>query len=132
VRSSRRCNFCLLPSRVRQPRDAAARGLQQSKFFLPSVTHLTPSLRCQVIPPQTVVWSYNFGEFAVTSRKPPFLRWLEEAEAKRMCEWAGLEHACSRRDIDAERSLEQSVRSSLLRRLRGLFGNQTVQIARDD
>ena len=68
----------------------------------------------------------------MTSRKPPFLRWLEEAEAKRMCEWAGLEHACSRRDIDAERSLEQSVRSFLRRRLRGLFGNQTVQIPRDD
>ena len=120
-----------LPSRVRQPRDGAGWGLSKN-FFLPSVMHLTPSLRCQVIPPQTVVWSYNFGEFAVTSRKPPFLRWLEEAEAKRMCEWAGLEHACNRRDIAAKRSLEQSVRSSLLRRLRGLFGNQTVQIARDD
>jgi len=76
--------------------------------------------------------SYIIREFAVTSRKPTFLRWLEEAEAKQVCEWAGLEQTCERPDIDTEQSRGWGERASLLRRLRGLFGNQTVQITRDD
>ena len=75
---------------------------------------------------------YMIREFAVTRRKPTFLRWLEEAEAKQVCEWAGLEQTCDRPDIDIEQLRGRSERESLLRRLRGLFGNQTVQIARDD
>ena len=68
----------------------------------------------------------------MTSRKPTFLRWLEEAEAKQVCEWAGLEQTGGRPDIDTEQLRGRDERASLLRRLRGLFGNQTVQIARDD
>jgi hypothetical protein len=85
-----------------------------------------------VISPSTIEKSYNFGEFAVTSRKPIFLRWLEEAEAKQVCEWAGLEQAGVWPDIDAERLRRSDERPSFLRRLRVLFGNQTAQIARDD
>jgi len=68
----------------------------------------------------------------VTSRKPTFVRWAEEAEAKQICEWAELEQACDRPDTDTERSRASGERASFLRRLRGLFGNQTAQIARDD
>ena len=75
---------------------------------------------------------YMIREFAVTRRKPTFLRWLEEAEAKQVREWAGLEQTCDRPDIDIEQLRGRSEGDSLFRRLRGLFGNQTVQIARDD
>ena len=75
---------------------------------------------------------YMIREFAVTRRKPTFLRWLEEAEAKQVWEWAELEQACDRPDTDTERSRASGERASFLRRLRGLFGNQTAQIARDD
>jgi len=68
----------------------------------------------------------------VTSRKPAFLRWLEEAEAKQVCEWAGLAHACDPAPFDTGRPRASDERPSLLRRLRGLFGNRSVQIARDD
>jgi hypothetical protein len=84
-----------------------------------------------VISPRTVERSYNFGEFAVTSRKPTFVRWAEEAEAKQVFEWAGLEQARDRPDIDIERSRESGERPSFLRRLRGLFGSQIAQIERD-
>ena len=67
----------------------------------------------------------------MTSRKPIFLRWLEEAEAKQVCEWAGLEHACDREDIDPEQSRGSSERPSFLRRLRGMFGSHDAQIERD-
>ena len=39
----------------------------------------------------------------MTSRKPTFVRWAEEAEAKQVCEWAGLEQARDRSDVDTER-----------------------------
>jgi hypothetical protein len=65
----------------------------------------------------------------VTSRKPTFVRWAEEAEAKQVCEWAGLEQACDR--PDTERSRGSGERPSFLRRLRGMFGSQTAQIERD-
>ena len=68
----------------------------------------------------------------MTSRNPAFLRWLEEAEAKQVCEWAGLAQACDRASFDTERSRGAAERLSLLRRLRGWFGNRSVQIARDD
>ena len=68
----------------------------------------------------------------MTSRKPTFLRWLEETEAKHVCEWAELEQACDRPDIYTERSRGAGERSSFLRRLRSIFGNQAAQIARDD
>jgi len=77
-------------------------------------------------------WVHRFGEFAVTSRKPTFLRWLEEAEAKQVCEWAGLEQASDRPGIDTEQSRRSAERLPLLRRLRGVFGNRSEQIARDD
>ena len=85
-----------------------------------------------MIFPRSIEQSYNAGEFTVTSRKPTFLRWLEEAEAKQVCEWAGLEQVCDRPDPDAEQSCGSGSRPSFLRRLRGMFGNQTAQIARDD
>jgi len=68
----------------------------------------------------------------VTSRKPIFLRWLEEAEAKQVCEWAELDRACDQADVCPELPPSSGIRPFLLRRLRGLFGNQTAQIARDD
>lgn len=67
----------------------------------------------------------------MTSRKPTFVRWAEEAEAKQVCEWAELEQACNGPDIGTERSRGEGERSSFLRRLRGIFVNQTAQIARD-
>lgn len=85
-----------------------------------------------VIFQRTNEQSYSIREFAVTSRKPRFLRWLEEAEAKQVCEWAGLEQARDRSCIDTERLRDWTERPSLLSRLRGFLGNQTVQIARDD
>lgn len=84
-----------------------------------------------MISPRTIEWFYHVGEIAVTSRKPTFVRWAEEAEAKQVCEWAGLEQARDRPDIDIERSRESGERPSLLRRLRGLFGSQIAQIERD-
>jgi hypothetical protein len=67
----------------------------------------------------------------VTSRKPAFVRWAEEAEAKQVCEWAGLEQVCDQSDIDPERSRGSSERPSFLRRLRGMFGSHDAQIERD-
>jgi hypothetical protein len=67
----------------------------------------------------------------VTSRKPTFVRWAEEAEAKQVCGRAELEQTCDRPDIDTERSRGSDERLSFLRRLRGIFGNQTAQIERD-
>jgi len=78
-----------------------------------------------------IVRFHNLGEFAVTSRKPTFVRWAEEAEAKQVCEWAGLEQACDRSDVDTERSRGSGERLPFLRRLRGMFGSQTAQIGRD-
>jgi hypothetical protein len=74
---------------------------------------------------------HNLGEFAVTSRKSTFVRWAEEAEAKQVCEWAGLEQACDPPDAGTERSHGSRERSPFLRRLRGMFGGQTAQIERD-
>jgi hypothetical protein len=67
----------------------------------------------------------------VTNRKPTFVRWAEEAEAKQIVEWAELEQASDRPDIDTERSPRSRDRPSFLRRLRGLFGSQIAQIERD-
>ena len=84
-----------------------------------------------MISPRTIEWFYHVGEIAVTNRKPTFVRWAEEAEAKQVCEWAGLEQACDRPDIETERSRGPGDRPSFLRRLRGLFGSQIEQIERD-
>ena len=67
----------------------------------------------------------------MTSRKSTFVRWTEEAEAKQICEWAGLEQVCDRPDIDTERLRGSGKRPSFLRRLRGFFGSQIAQIERD-
>ena len=67
----------------------------------------------------------------MTSRKPTFVRWAEEAEAKQVCEWAELEQARDRSEVDAERSRGSGERLPFLRRLRGMFGSQTAQIERD-
>jgi len=67
----------------------------------------------------------------VITRKPTFVRWAEEAEAKQVCEWAELDRACDPSEIDAERSRGADDRLSFLRRLRGLFGGQITQIERD-
>jgi hypothetical protein len=72
-----------------------------------------------------------FGEFAVTIRKPTFVRWAEEAEAKQVCEWAELDRACDPPAIDAERSRGSDDRLSILRRLRQLLASQITQIERD-
>jgi hypothetical protein len=64
----------------------------------------------------------------VTSRKPAFLRWAEEAEAKEVCLLAGLEREAPRaeasRDVHVPPPSCSSPRVSLLNRLRGLFGSQ--------
>ena len=83
-----------------------------------------------MIPPRTIEWFYHVGEITVTSRKPTFVRWAEEAEAKQVCDWAELEQACDPPDVDTARSHGSRVRP-FLRRLRGMFGSQTVQIERD-
>jgi hypothetical protein len=105
-------------------------GSLRSQFFCkcdrPHITALDP-----VISPRTIGRSNNFGEFAVTSRKPAFLRWAEEAEAKQVCERAELERACDGPGIDTERPRGSCDRQSLLRRLRGLFGSQVAAIERD-
>jgi hypothetical protein len=67
----------------------------------------------------------------VTRHKPTFVRWAEEAEAKRVFECAGLNQEYDRPDIDTERSDGPAQRPSFLRRLRGLFGSQIAQIERD-
>jgi hypothetical protein len=84
-----------------------------------------------MISPRTIGRSNNFGEFAVTSRKPVFLRWAEEAEAKQVCERAELERAYDGPGIHTERPRGSCDRQSLLRRLRGLFGSQVAAIERD-
>ena len=63
----------------------------------------------------------------MTSRKPTFVRWAEEAEAKHVFEWAELDQTCDPLDIDAEPSSASDERPSFLRRLRGLFVSQVVQ-----
>jgi hypothetical protein len=73
-------------------------------------------------------WSNKIAKFAVTSRRPAFVRWAEEAEAKQVCERAGLDHAYNRPGIGNERSRGVGERGSLLRRLRGLLGNQIARI----
>jgi len=47
-----------------------------------------------------------------------------------VCDWAELEQACDPPDVDTARSHGSRVRP-FLRRLRGMFGSQTVQIERD-
>jgi hypothetical protein len=84
-----------------------------------------------MISRRTVERSNNFGKFVVTTRKPTFVRWAEEAEAKQVCEWAGLERSGDRPHIGTERSRASCDRPSFLRRLRGLFGRQLAQIDRD-
>jgi hypothetical protein len=44
-----------------------------------------------VITCSAIEWFRHFGEFAVSTHKPIFVRWAEEAEAKQVCLWAGLE-----------------------------------------
>jgi hypothetical protein len=67
----------------------------------------------------------------VTIRKPTFVRWAEEAEAKQVCEWAELDRACDPPEVNTERSRGPDDRLSFLRRLRGLFASQMTQIERD-
>jgi hypothetical protein len=80
-----------------------------------------------VVFPHTVEQSNNVEEFVVTSRRRTFVRWAEEAEAKRICEWAEFDQTRDRPDIDTERSPASGERPSLLRRLRGLFASQVAQ-----
>jgi hypothetical protein len=80
-----------------------------------------------VIFPRIIEQSNNVEEFAVTSRRPTFIRWAEEAEAKHICEWAEFDQTRDRPDIDTERSPASGERPSFLRRLRGLFASQVAQ-----
>jgi len=54
------------------------------------VTDLTIGVLRPVIPHSAIEWFRHFGEFAVTTRKPIFVRWAEEAEAKQVWLCAGL------------------------------------------
>jgi hypothetical protein len=38
-----------------------------------------------VVTCSAIEWFRHFGEFAVSTRKPIFVRWAEEAEAKQVC-----------------------------------------------
>ena len=67
----------------------------------------------------------------MTSRKPAFVRWAEEAEAKQVCEWAELDRSYDQPDINTERPRRSCDRKSFLHRLRGLFGSQAAEIERD-
>jgi hypothetical protein len=49
-----------------------------------------------VIRRSAIEWFRHFEEFAVITRKPIFVRWAEEAEAKQVCLRAGLEGDPSR------------------------------------
>jgi hypothetical protein len=74
-----------------------------------------------VVTRSAIEWFRHFGEFAVSTHKPIFVRWAEEAEAKQVCLWAGLE-----RDAVATSSHRLLPRCSrawalLLRRFRGLL-----------
>jgi hypothetical protein len=114
-------------TQVCQRRDAAAGDpVFLRKCDRPHITALHP-----VVSPRTIEWSNSVGEFAVISRKPAFVRWAEEAEAKQVCERAEIERACDRPDINTERPRGSCDRQSLLGRLRGLFGSRVAEIERD-
>jgi hypothetical protein len=72
-----------------------------------------------------IEWFRQFGEFAVSTRKPIFVRWAEEAEAKQVCLQAGLERDASRSQAQSSSHplLPAGSRAwaLLLRRLRGLL-----------
>jgi hypothetical protein len=68
----------------------------------------------------------------VTSRKPAFVRWAEEAEAKQVLGWAGVEQATEQSNVCVMPLRRPRKPRSLLRRLRRLLANDTLQIARDD
>ena len=67
----------------------------------------------------------------MSSRKPTFVRWAEEAEAKQVRERFGLDGAFAGSDTGGERSHGSGERLSFLRRLRDLFGSHIAQIERD-
>ena len=72
-----------------------------------------------------IEWFRHFGEFAVSTHKPIFVRWAEEAEAKQVCLWAGLERdaAPTQVQLSSHRLLPRRWRAwaLLLRRFRGLL-----------
>jgi len=49
-----------------------------------------------VITCSAIEWFRHFGEFAVSTHKPIFVRWAEEAEAKQVCLWDEIERGASR------------------------------------
>ena len=72
-----------------------------------------------------IEWFRHFGEFAVSTHKPIFVRWAEEAEAKQMYLWARLERDASRSQAQSSSHGRLPPRSrawaSLLRRVRNLL-----------
>jgi hypothetical protein len=78
-----------------------------------------------VIPHSAIEWFRHFGKFAVSTRKPIFVRWAEEAEAKQVYLWAGLERDASRAQAQSSGHgrLPPPSRAwaSLLRRVRNLL-----------
>jgi hypothetical protein len=70
----------------------------------------------------------------VTSRKPAFLRWAEEAEAKQVLLWAGLDSEAPREEARPDTYPAPSADSRrwaiLLRRLRGLVRPTEVNCRR--
>jgi hypothetical protein len=70
----------------------------------------------------------------VTSRKPAFLRWAEEAEAKQVCLWAGLESEAPREEARSDGCPPAPAHSRawalLRRRLRSLLRPTDANSAR--
>jgi len=89
------------------------------------VTDLTSGCLRPVISRSAIEWFRHFGEFAVSIRKPIFVRWAEEAEAKQVCLRAGIERDASRTQAQSSSHglLPRCSRAwaSLLRRLRSLL-----------
>jgi hypothetical protein len=87
-----------------------------------------------VISHPAIEWFTHVGEVAVTSRKPAFLRWAEEAEAKQVFLWAGLESDAPREEARSDpypAPPADSRRSALLlRRLRSLLRRANVNCTR--
>ena len=88
------------------------------------MTDLTIGVLRPVIPHSAIEWFRHFGEFAVSTRKPIFVRWAEEAEAKQVWLLAGFARDASRTQPQSSSHglLPRCWRAwaSLLRRLRSL------------
>ena len=87
-----------------------------------------------MIAHSAIEWFRHFGEFAVSTRKPIFVRWAEEAEAKKVRLWAGRERETPRAEARSDSYAAPPANSRpwalLLRRLRSLLRPTGANCAR--